>query len=66
MKVKTIDLIDGSNVKDLSTDQLINHINAAKGRIEALEATGTESKKIAAMISEDQTFIADCVRLLDK
>ena len=66
MKVKTIDFIDGSNVKDLSTDALINHINAAKGRIEALEATGVDSSKLNAMIAEDKAFIEDCVKLLDR
>lgn len=63
--VKTIHMINGINVKDMSKDELISKIADAEGEIARLNGLETESTAITKEIERQQAFIDDVVKHLD-
>lgn len=64
--VKTIHMIDGRNVVDMSNDELINEIAATEAKIKELGKLNTESTAIEAEKKRLEKFIAQVVKHLDK
>lgn len=62
---KTVNMIDGQNIDDISDNRIIEMIARCKKQIERLKEVGVDSKAINAKIKEQEDAIAKLVETLD-